>query len=70
MPILKPTLIAVLKPLFKRGHISKEQYKSVARKAVQRLASEPVAQGQVPLNDKRRQKIVELVNKYVARLGA
>ncbi|KAK2076589.1 hypothetical protein QBZ16_005349 [Prototheca wickerhamii] len=62
--------IELLKPLFKRGHISKEQYKSVARKAVQRLASEPVAQGQVPLNDKRRQKIVELVNKYVARLGA
>ena len=60
----------MLKPLFKRGHISKDQYKAIARKAVQRLANEPVAQGPVPLNDKRRQKIVELVNKYVARLSA
>lgn len=58
----------MLKPLFKKGHISKDQYKAVARKAVARLAKEPVSQGQVALNEKRRAKIVDLVNKYLDRL--
>ncbi|KFM25067.1 Lysine-specific histone demethylase 1A [Auxenochlorella protothecoides] len=63
-----PSLVeSVLRPMFKAGRISKDQYKDIARKAVARLAREKVSAGEQFLTPKRRAKVADLIERYAAQ---
>lgn len=57
---------ALLKPLYADKRISKEQFKLVVEKSVNRVAAQAADAGSGPfLTDKRRAKVSALVDKYV-----
>ena len=61
---------SVLKPLFGAGKLSKDDYKSISKSAVNKVMGSRPPSAPQELSEKELGKITELVQKYVKRCRA